>query len=331
MTHEELSQESTGTALRAKVGVFMPCYNMGPFLEESLDSLYAQTFTDFHVVIADDASTDPETIGILQALERERCRVVFEPENLGLIAISNKYMADIDADYIMLFSPDDRMAPEFLQVQVDYLDAHPDVAAVCTWIQSFGESDAVIEYSDELCRLPEMLVDNHFSGAAVMRKSAWLAAGMHDPDPELYPNLDYDLWLSMLTKGMSLATIPRALFYWRVVGTSLSHAVSAERMRGFRRALVRKYADAYREHSSFVADHHIDVIARFEDYYNHTEEGRAWLQSQNASLTRELGRLVKENGLLRDEISALVAGHGTTTDRRIRDAVRRSLRRFRRK
>lgn len=265
MTHVPSSHESTDISAHTSVGVFMPCYNMGPFLEESLDSLYAQTFTDFQVVIADDASTDTDTLARLERIERDRCRVVFESENLGLVAISNKYMAQLDAEYIMLFSPDDRMAPEFLQDEVSYLDAYPDVAAVCTWIQSFGESDSIIEYSDDVCRLPEMLVENHFSGAALMRKSAWLAAGMHDANPELYPNLDYDLWLSMLSKGMTLASIPKPLFFWRVIGTSLSHAVSAERIRIFRRALVRKYAEQYREHARFVIEHNIDTIARFEE------------------------------------------------------------------
>lgn len=289
----------TAVTSRTKVGVFMPCYNLGAYLSESLDSLDAQTFTDFQIVIADDASTDSDTIRALRQVNRERSVVRFEKANLGLVAISNKYMAELDADYIMLFSPDDRMDPRFLEVQVNYLDSHPDVAAVCTSIQCYGESEELIEYADERCRLPEMLVENRFSGAALMRKSAWLAAGMHDPDPALFPNLDYDLWLSMLSRGMTLGTVAEPLFFWRVLHTSLSHAVDAQRMLVFRRALATKYVDLYEAHARFVIDHDLEVIARLEDYHAKTEEAHSWLKEQYHSLSREIERLTDQSPRLR--------------------------------
>lgn len=278
-----------------RVGIFMPCYNMGDFIEGALDSVYAQSFQDFQVVVADDCSTDAGTLDTLRRINRSRCEVYFEPENLGLVAISNRYMSSIDAEYIMLFSPDDKMHPDFLKVQVEYLESHPDVHAVCTWIEQFGDIEGVIKYDDDGCTLPAMLVRNQFSGAALMRKSAWLEAGMHDTDPELFPNLDYDLWLSMLQRGFVLGTIPQALFYWRSVKTSLSHGVNPDQIAIFRRALLRKYAELYREHFQYVIDFYLGELSRFEHYYHESVEGHAWLDEQYWKLTAENEDLRQKN------------------------------------
>lgn len=203
-------------------------------------------------------------------------------------------MAKLDAEYIMLFSPDDKMHPSFLEEQVKYLDSHPDVSAVCVSIQEFGEGDRIIKYNDNDCTLPQMLIENRFSGAALMRKEAWLKAGMHDTNSKLYPNLDYDLWLSMLSKGMKLGTINKTLFYWRVVKSSLSHNVDAQKQLTFRKALFRKYADAYREHFEYVTTRYMEKLSEFENYYSINEAGHAWLDSQYHTLSNENRELRNE-------------------------------------
>lgn len=280
---------------KAKVGIFMPYYNMDEYIDEALDSLYSQTFNDFTVIIADDASPSKKTVKKLSGIHFPRCQIYFEKKNLGLIRISNKYMAKIDAEYIMLFSPDDKMHPDLLKEEVEYLDSHPNVHAVCTNIQEFGDGNQVIEYDDESCKLPHMLIENRFSGAALVRKSAWLAAGMHDTNKDLYPNLDYDLWLSMLEKGFALGTIPKTLFYWRVVKKSLSHNVNSSQILTFRKALLRKYSALYKEHAEYTIGRYLEIVSKFESYYATSEEGHDWLDNQYHSL-------MDENASLREHL-----------------------------
>ncbi len=282
----------------SKVGIFMPCYNMGDYLDESLDSLYKQSFNDFTVIIADDASPAKSTVKKLSKISRPGCKIYYEKKNLGLIRISNKYMSKLDAEYIMLFSPDDKLHPDFLKVQVSYLDANPDVHAVCTWIQEFGDGHDLIEYNDDLCGLPYMLVKNHFSGAALIRKTAWLAAGKYDTNKDFYPNLDYELWMSMLEKGFKLRTIPKPYFYWRVVRSSLSHRMGPKQILIFHKALLEKYSTMYRKHYDFVINHNLEIISKFEEYYSMSEEGHDWLDKQYKNLTREVERLSEENSSL---------------------------------
>ena len=308
-----------------KIGVFMPCYNLGDYIDEALDSLYAQTFDNFSLIIADDASSLKSTVQKLKTINRPRSKIYYENRNLGLIRIANKYMARLDAEYIMLFSPDDKMHKDFLKEQVEYLDSHPEVHAACTWIQEFGEGKSVIKYSDKMCTLPYMLVGNHFSGAALVRKSAWLAAGKHDTNKKLYPNLDYDLWLSMLAKGFKLGTIQKPLFYWRVSHSSLSHRVNPAQILIFRREILKKYSALYEKHSNFVTNHYLGVISEFEEYYELNEAGHDWLDKQYHSLIKKNTDLIEENALLSARLASSIQFYF------IRSVLGKIKRRFQRK
>lgn len=274
-----------------KVGIFMPCYNMGSYLNESLESIYSQTFSDYQILIADDASTSQRSLKALRNISSPKCEIYFEPSNMGLSTISNKYLSKLNSEYIVLFSPDDKMHPEFLAEQVKYLDEHPDVAAVCVWTQEFEDGSSLIKYTNKGCKLPNMLVENNYSGAAMMRKSAWLECGRYETHKDFFSNIDYVLWLKMLEKGFHLATIPKPLFYWRVVKTSLSHSMSADDMFIFRKAIVKKFSNLYTEYASFVIPRQLEKIRNFESYYTKSEEGHAWLDDQYKKLSAEIQRL----------------------------------------
>lgn len=276
----------------------MPCYNMGDYLDESLDSLYGQSYDNFNIIIADDASPSKSTLDKLATIDRPRCRIYYENRNLGLVKISNKYIDKLNAEYVLLFSPDDKLHPDFLKEQVEYLDNNPDIQAVCTWVQEFGDGHDLIKYNDKLSKLPHMLVENNFSGAALVRKAAWVAAGRYDTDKDFYPNLDYELWMSMLEKGFKLGTIPRPYFYWRVVRTSLSHRMSPKDLLAFRMALLKKYANLYEKHSSFVISHNLKLISKFEEYYITSSEGHDWLDKEYERLSRLVDQLSEENTIL---------------------------------
>lgn len=280
----------------------MPCYSMGHFLEESLDSVYKQSFSDFIVVIADDASPSEDSRELLAQINYPRCKIYFEKKNLGLVRISNKYMSMLDAEYILLLSPDDKLHPDFIKEHVDYLESHPNVHAVCSWIQEFGDGNQLITYSDELCKLPHMLVNNYFSGAALIRKSAWIAAGMHDTNNEIYPNVDWGVWLAMLERGFNLATISKPLFYWRIDRKSISHGVSAEQTLIFRKAIFKRHAHLYKKHLGYVLNFYFEKIKDFEKYYELNEEGHAWLDAQYHSLTEQITLLTEENMRIKSKL-----------------------------
>ncbi len=110
------------------VSVIIPTYNRREYVQEAIDSVLAQTFTDYEIIVIDDGSTD----GTGEALRaRYRDRIHYEwQENQGESVARNRGIELAKGKYIAFLDSDDRWLPEKLEKQVAYLDEHPGVGMV---------------------------------------------------------------------------------------------------------------------------------------------------------------------------------------------------------
>ena len=119
------------------ISVLMPCYNAAATLEETLQSIAAQSLADFEVVAVDDGSTD-ETAAILQRWEQQDARFRFLPlPHGGIIPAMNAGLQACRAELVARMDADDRMHPERLAAQVDFMAAHPEVDLVSSLVSGF--------------------------------------------------------------------------------------------------------------------------------------------------------------------------------------------------
>ena len=125
----------------ATVSVVMAAYNGAAFVRETIDSVLAQTMTDFEIVVADDCSKD-DTLAVLATIDDPRVRVVRAARNGGPAAARTLAMAHARGRFIAGLDQDDICRPDRFAKQLAYLDAHPDIALVATTIEMF-EGDAV--------------------------------------------------------------------------------------------------------------------------------------------------------------------------------------------
>ena len=123
---------------RPRVTVLMAAYNGAKLIGESLDSLLAQGFADFEVVVVDDASTDA-TADVVGAYADPRIRLLRNPENLGVVGTRNRAYAAARGEYIAILDQDDLSRPGRLAAQVAHLDSHPASALVATDIDIIEE------------------------------------------------------------------------------------------------------------------------------------------------------------------------------------------------
>lgn len=117
-----------------RVSVIVPNYNHARYLRERMDSILAQTFTDFEIIYLDDASTDDSATVIAEYTGETRlAAVVNNPTNSGSpFAQWNRGVHLAQGDYIWLAEADDRAAPTFLERLVGILDTHPNVGIAYT-------------------------------------------------------------------------------------------------------------------------------------------------------------------------------------------------------
>lgn len=113
------------------VSVLMAAYNGAALLPETLDTLFAQNFADWELVVVDDASTDG-TADLLAAIADPRIRLIRAPENGGVVRARNLAASQARGRYWAALDQDDLCRPGRFAAQVAYLDANPETALLGT-------------------------------------------------------------------------------------------------------------------------------------------------------------------------------------------------------
>lgn len=230
------------TSSRApRVSIAVPVYNGERFLRESLDSLLAQTFEDFELVIADNASTDgTEAIGREYAARDPRVRYFRNERNLGGPGNFRRVFRLSRGEYHKWSTGDDFWEPTLVEKCVAVLDARPDVVLVYPRTRIVAADRTEITIFNDPLDLPEdspavrvRRVINESSRChahlGVVRRSAMLQTGLIGN--ELASDIRFLAEMAMLGK---FVVLPEYLFSWRSHEASSSMALGdAEWMRRY--------------------------------------------------------------------------------------------------
>jgi GT2 family glycosyltransferase len=111
------------------VSVTIVTYNSGRFIKRCLESVLAQKYANKEIIVIDNNSTDG-TIDILEPFE-DRCRVVYNGENIGFAAAQNQAINMSRGDWVFTLNPDVLLLPNFIQALVDAGQIDPKVGTVC--------------------------------------------------------------------------------------------------------------------------------------------------------------------------------------------------------
>ncbi len=205
--------------MKPRVSVVLPTYNQAGYLPQALDSVFAQTFHDFELIVVNDGSTD-ETARVLSQYQKAHPFVLIEQENRGLPAALNAGFEVAQGDYLTWTSSDNIMMPEMLELLVQALDANPDVGLVyADWyvIDEKGQILAVaetVEYDRFL-----LLRDNYINACFLYRRACQERVGWYDP-AFVYAE-DWDYWLR-IARFFKMMRVGRVLYKYRHHGDSLT-------------------------------------------------------------------------------------------------------------
>jgi glycosyltransferase involved in cell wall biosynthesis len=226
-----------------KVSVVIPAYNVSAYIEDAIDSVLAQSFTDFEVVVVDDGSTD-DTASIVKRYDDWRVRLVSQ-QNRGLAGARNTGIRVAEGEYVAFLDADDLWHPEKLKEHVLHLDQNPEIGVSYSVSQFMDESGkplslyqtpklSDVEVEDVLLRNP---VGN---GSAPVIRMATLQAietidsryGCPEPiyfDPDFKQSEDIECWVRIAsTTEWRFAGIGRALTLYRLNSGGLSASVARQ-------------------------------------------------------------------------------------------------------
>ncbi len=195
-----------------KVSVIIPCYDLGIFLDEAVDSVLSQSFQDFEIIIVNDGSTDADTNQMLQSYDKPRTKVLWT-ENQGLPSARNHGIRASQGEYVCCLDADDKYHPDFLARTVEVLnvDHSEKVGFVTTWVTVFGEEN--YEWKTEGYKPPRLALENVVHVASLFRRKCWTEVGGYATNLEGYQ--DWNFWISIVAIGYTWDCVEEALFYYR--------------------------------------------------------------------------------------------------------------------
>jgi glycosyltransferase involved in cell wall biosynthesis len=242
--HQEFELHLLEPVRGPTVSVVVPCYGQAEFLAEAVESVVAQTFIDWELVVVDDGSPDDTaavTERLIAAHPSRDIRLLSRP-NGGVSSARNAGIGSSTGKYVLPLDADDTIAPEMLAATVAALDANPAVAIAYTDFERFGLEVARVEAPEFEPRLVPSR--NQFSYCALYRREAWLRVGGYNPNMSAGYE-DWDFWIGCVEAAFKAMRVPILGFRYRVrSGTRTSDAL--ERDPELRRRIRRNHPSAYR-------------------------------------------------------------------------------------
>lgn len=225
--------------------VVMAAYNAELHLSEAIESVLAQTFSDFEFIIVNDGSVDG-TLDILNrfAAQDSRIRLISRP-NRGLPQSLNEAVKASSGEYILRMDADDKCLSDRFETQIQFMDEHPELAASGSdWyiIDQLGYRMGRYGFSTSHEELDALLLSGVtpiMHPSAVMRRECLLSIGGYDE--RFRYSQDFDLWLRAAER-YRLGNINRPLIEYRIHPSAVSSARSVEQLRYAQQAVNEAYA-----------------------------------------------------------------------------------------
>lgn len=209
------SLESPSSRPVPALTVGLPFYNAAPHLEDALRSLFAQTFTDWELLLVDDGSTD-SSLGTARSLADPRVRVFSDGQRRGLAARLNQIVAAARGRYLARMDADDLIPPQRFEKQVALLTRDPQLdAAGCSLLvfdRTRGASGWRAMPEDHAAICADPLYGFRLVHATVVARTEWLRKFPYNPENRYCEDLE--LWLSCY-RSSRFANLREPLYYYR--------------------------------------------------------------------------------------------------------------------
>jgi glycosyltransferase involved in cell wall biosynthesis len=209
------------------VSVIIPAYNVAPFIRDTLDSVLAQTFADYEIILINDGS--PDTVELEKQIEIYQHLIIYiQQPNLGAGAARNAGLRAARGELVAFLDGDDLWLPEFLEEQLALMKR--SVYCDLVYADAVNLHGNVVEQTTNMDINPstgpvtaESLISakcNVITSSVVARRELILETGLFD---ENFPNSqDFDLWLRLAKRGARINYQKKVLVQRRIYNGSLA-------------------------------------------------------------------------------------------------------------
>jgi hypothetical protein len=232
------------------LSVVLTCYDLGPYITEAVESVWASERLPDEVLLVDDGSRDEQTRARLSALEGEAVArrlplTVLRQSNKGLCGARNAGLAAARGDFISFLDGDDLIEPPFYRLALDLMTRHPRLGGIAAWSHCFGPSgpnEPVGFWNPPHPELPLLFVENCVFVPCLTRTELLRSLGGYDTR-QRYNYEDWELSVRLLAAGWPIVTIPAFLARYRVRPDSLLRTMTPIQNQVMRERLLQTHRE----------------------------------------------------------------------------------------
>ena len=208
-----------------ELSIIMPVYNSAKYVVEAVDSLLSQSYSNFELIIINDASTDG-TAELLDNIQDERIRLLNNDKNMGIVYSRNRGLAVARGDFIAPFDGDDVASPEKFEKQIDFLNKNTSYALLGSWVKIIDDKGNLMKQKWRLHARPELipsilLFRNYFVQSSVVIRRNAIPVGGYKPISDV--GEDYRMWIEVARKYPTW-NFPDYLIKYRIHGSSITNS-----------------------------------------------------------------------------------------------------------
>lgn len=204
--------------MNEKISVIMGIYNCAETLEEAVDCIVKQTYTNWEVIMCDDCSTD-ETLRVAQRLAEcdERIKVITNEKNLTLAPTLNHCLSIAKGKYIARMDGDDICAYDRFEKELLFLEENPEYSLVSCNMNLFDNNGIyrTIRYLQNPTKQDLIKTSQFCHAGCMMKKDVILKLGGYSESIDRQRVEDYDLWIRMYAEGFKGYNLQEALYSMR--------------------------------------------------------------------------------------------------------------------
>ena len=226
--------------IKGLVSIITPCYNGAKYISETIDSVLAQTYTQWEMIIIDDGSKDNSAEIVKNYMEKDDRIKFLQQENAGSAAARNNGIRNAEGQYIALLDADDLWEPEFLQEQIAFMTEKDAVCVYCSYKCIDENSNEIL--NPVICRpeitTKDMMVTNYIgclSGLYSIERHGKIY--LREELKSLRD--DYAFWLDIVKLENKAYGNQKLLARYRVLATSTT---------GNKKKLIKKQYRFYRDY-----------------------------------------------------------------------------------
>ncbi len=246
----EANNWNTNTGTKGKLSVVIPYYNMGQYIDETVQSILRSDYPDKEILIINDGSTDSLSLQKLDAYRNQSVIKVVDAENGGLARARNLGAQFASGEFLAFLDADDTIEPSYYNTAIRVFNQYDNVHFAGCWVRYFEGSKGI--WPTFIPEPPLILNHNMVnSSSLVYKRDAFWAGGKNDPNMAFQGLEDYESVISLLSQGFGGIVIPEILFNYRIRQDSMFRAISKTKKLNLYQFISTKHTQFY---ATFAAD-----------------------------------------------------------------------------